>query len=128
MAAISKALLSERMGRVASGIELSGSRISRRRVAGNEVLAQILTGLVSRSSLVTLLFQSNWSVLCSTDEHAAVLDALRRGDVKLAIRLMDEHLVHVERDLGRLPKEGAPVDLEEALGFSRIRMKGKVAA
>lgn len=96
--------------------------------AGNEVLAQILTGLVSRSSLVTLLFQSNRSVLCSTDEHAAVLDALRRRDAKSAIRLMDEHLIHVERDLARLPKGGAEIDLAEALGFPRARTRRKVAA
>jgi DNA-binding GntR family transcriptional regulator len=32
--------------------------------AGNDVLTQILEGLVSRSSLVTLLFQSNRSVQC----------------------------------------------------------------
>jgi DNA-binding GntR family transcriptional regulator len=96
--------------------------------AGNEVLTQILTGLVSRSSLVTLLFQSNRSVLCSTDEHAAVLDALRRGDAKRAMHLMDEHLVHVERDLARLPKKDTQIDLEEALRFSRARTKRKVAA
>jgi DNA-binding GntR family transcriptional regulator len=96
--------------------------------AGNDVLAQILNGLVSRSSLVTLLFQSNRSVLCSTDEHAAVLEALRRRDATLAIRLMDEHLVHVERDLARLLKTGARIDLEEALGLPRTRAKSKVAA
>jgi DNA-binding GntR family transcriptional regulator len=96
--------------------------------AGNEVLAQILSDLVSRSSLVTLLFQSNQSVLCSTDEHASVLEALRRRDSKLAIRLMNEHLVHVERDLARVPKAGARIDLEEALALPRTRSKPKVAA
>jgi DNA-binding GntR family transcriptional regulator len=96
--------------------------------AGNEVLTQILEGLVSRSSLVTLLFQSNRSVQCSTDEHAAVLAALRRRDAKLAIRLMDEHLVHVEHDLARLPKVGARVDLAAALAPTRGRARSKVAA
>lgn len=96
--------------------------------AGNEVLAQILAGLVSRSSLVTLLFQSNLSVLCSTDEHAAVLGALRQRDAKLAIRLMDEHLVHVEHDLARLPKADVRIDLEEMLALPRSRAKARVAA
>ncbi|MBV9260795.1 MAG: GntR family transcriptional regulator [Pseudolabrys sp.] len=91
--------------------------------ADNEVLTQILTGLVSRSSLVTLLFQSNRSVICSTDEHAAVLDALRKRDAKKAVRLMDEHLIHVERDLARLPTIGVQVDLEAALSLPRTRAK-----
>ncbi|MGA2567506.1 MAG: hypothetical protein ABSF41_11845 [Pseudolabrys sp.] len=77
---------------------------------------------------MTLLFQSNQSALCSTDEHAAVLEALRCRDVKLAIRLMDEHLVHVERDLARLPKAGVRIDLEKALALPRTRSKPKVAA
>jgi DNA-binding GntR family transcriptional regulator len=89
--------------------------------AGNDVLTQILSELVSRSSLVTLLFQSNRSVLCSTDEHAAVLNALRRRDAKLAIRLMDEHLLHVEHDIERPVEPDARIDLEEALAPSRIR-------
>lgn len=95
--------------------------------AGNEVLAQILTGLVSRSSLVTLLFQSNRSVFCSTDEHAAVVGALRKRNARLAIRLMDTHLVHVRRDLERLPKVSADIDLEEALRPFRGRIKRRVA-
>ena len=89
--------------------------------AGNEVLAQILSQLVSRSSLVTLLLQSNRSALCSTDEHAAVLAALRRRDAKTAVRLMDEHLVHVERDLAESPSASAGIDLERALALPRRR-------
>ena len=96
--------------------------------AGNDVLAQILTQLVSRSSLVTLLFQSNRSALCSSDEHAEVLAALRRRDAKTAVRLMDEHLVHVERDLAQLPNLGARIDLEGALALPRPRMRTKAAA
>jgi DNA-binding GntR family transcriptional regulator len=96
--------------------------------AGNDMLVQILTQLVSRSSLVTLLFQSNRSALCSTDEHAAVLDALRRRDVKAAMRLMDEHLVHVERDLAQLLNADARIDLEGAPALPRSRVKAKAAA
>jgi DNA-binding GntR family transcriptional regulator len=95
---------------------------------GNDVLAQILTGLVSRSSLVTLLFQSNRSVLCSTAEHAAVLEALRHRDAKRAIRLMEEHLIHVGHDLARLPKTSARIELEEALALPRTRAKSKAVA
>ncbi len=95
--------------------------------AGNDVLTQILSDLVTRSSLVTLLFQSNRSVECSTEEHAAVVQALRRGKVKAAVEIMDEHLVHVEVDLARLPKAGR-IDLTDALGPLSRRTKAGAAA
>lgn len=96
--------------------------------SGNDVLAEILGQLVSRSSLVTLLLQSNRSALCSTEEHAEVLAALRRRDVKKAIHLMDAHLVHVERDIAQLPTVSSHLDLESALARPRARVNAKAAA
>jgi DNA-binding GntR family transcriptional regulator len=82
------------------------------RMLGNEVLAGILAELVSRSSLIALMYQSAHSAEHSFDEHVAIVDALEKGDARAAVRLMEEHLLHVERNL-RLDPRGD--DLAAAL-------------
>jgi DNA-binding GntR family transcriptional regulator len=95
---------------------------------GNEVLTHVLSDLVSRSSLVTLLFQTSRAASCSSDEHAALIAAIRRHDIDLAIRLMDEHLVHVERDLAIPAEPASKFDLHAALSIARGGTKRRAAA
>ena len=66
---------------------------------GNEVLAQMLGDLVSRCSLITLMYQSDSAAEHSHDEHAEIVRALAARDEARAVRLMDEHLQHVEENL-----------------------------
>jgi DNA-binding GntR family transcriptional regulator len=66
---------------------------------GNEVLAQMLGDLVSRCSLITLMYQSASAAEHSHDEHAEIVRALAARDETRAVRLMDEHLQHVEENL-----------------------------
>ena len=68
-------------------------------LAGNAVLAQILRDLVSRSSLITLMYQRDSFTAHSQEEHAELLRALAAKDEKRAVKLMDEHLRHVEASL-----------------------------
>jgi DNA-binding GntR family transcriptional regulator len=68
-------------------------------LAANAVLAQILRDLVSRSSLITLMYQRDSFVAHSQEEHAELLKALAAKDEKRAVRLMEEHLLHVEESL-----------------------------
>lgn len=68
-------------------------------LAGNAVLAQILRDLVSRSSLITLMYQRDSFPAHSQEEHAELLKALAAKDEKRAVKLMDEHLRHVEASL-----------------------------
>lgn len=82
------------------------------RLLGNEVLADILQDLVSRSSLISLMYQSAHSAEDSFEEHVAIVDALERGHARAAVRLMASHLDHVERNLRLDPR--VP-DLEAAL-------------
>lgn len=82
------------------------------RMLGNEVLAQMLADLLSRSSLISLMYQSSHSAEASYAEHVAIVDALERRDVRAAVRLSEEHLQHVERNLRLDPR--AP-DLAEIL-------------
>lgn len=66
---------------------------------GNQVLAQLLDELLSRCALITLMYQSTSAAEHSSDEHAAIVNALAAQDEALAVRLMDEHLQHVEQSL-----------------------------
>jgi DNA-binding GntR family transcriptional regulator len=84
-------------------------------MAGNSVLAEVLSELVSRSSLITLIHQDARAASCSSDEHAAILDALRRRDATGAVRLMDKHLSHVERELEGRAAPRAASDLRSVL-------------
>jgi DNA-binding GntR family transcriptional regulator len=79
---------------------------------GNDVLADMLGDLVSRCSLIALMYQSSHSAEHSFDEHVAIVDALEARDARAAVKLMDAHLHNVERNLQldpRLP------DLESVL-------------
>jgi DNA-binding GntR family transcriptional regulator len=71
---------------------------------GNAVLAGMLAELVSRSSLIALMYQSAHSAEHSFDEHVAIVDALERRDARGAVKLMEEHLSHVERNLRLDPR------------------------
>ena len=82
------------------------------RLLGNEVLAQLLADLLSRCSLIALMYQSAHSAEHSQDEHVAIVDALERRDVRAAVKLMESHLDHVERNLRLNPRVQ---DLAQAL-------------
>ena len=66
---------------------------------GNGVLAQMLSDLISRCSLITLMYQSATAAQHSHAEHAAIVQALAAKDEALALKLMDEHLHNVEANL-----------------------------
>lgn len=68
-------------------------------VVGNEVIREMLHELVARSSLITMLYQSDRDAACSADEHAQFIAAARSGDADLAARVMLDHLTHVEAAL-----------------------------
>ncbi len=71
---------------------------------GNQVLAELLSDLVTRSSLIALMYQSAHSAEHSYAEHVAIVDALSRRDARAATRLMEEHLHNVERNLRLDPR------------------------
>jgi len=66
---------------------------------GNQVLAQMLGELISRCALITLMYQSRSEAQHSTDEHEEIVAALAQKDAERAVRLMQEHLDHVEASL-----------------------------
>jgi DNA-binding GntR family transcriptional regulator len=68
-------------------------------MTGNQVLVDMLGELVSRSSLITLVYQSHSAAEHSHEEHAELVKAIAARDEALAVRLMDEHLTHVMDNL-----------------------------
>ena len=66
---------------------------------GNQVLAQILSELISRCALITLMYQSSNAAEHSVEEHSEILKAITAKDEDLAVKLMDEHLRNVEQGL-----------------------------
>ncbi|NML43637.1 GntR family transcriptional regulator [Ramlibacter sp. G-1-2-2] len=66
---------------------------------GNEVLVRILRDLVSHSSLITLMYQRDAAAAHSQEEHVELVKAIAAKDEKLAVRLMEEHLLHTEQSL-----------------------------
>jgi DNA-binding GntR family transcriptional regulator len=66
---------------------------------GNEVLAQMLGDLISRSSLISLMYQRAGAARHSQQEHVEIVKAFAAKDEERAVRLMDEHLLHVEGSL-----------------------------
>lgn len=82
------------------------------RMLGNDVLAHLLNDLLSRSSLISLMYQSSHSAEHSQDEHEQIVDALARRDVRGAVKLMEQHIQSVERNLQLDPRTP---DLESVL-------------
>ncbi len=66
---------------------------------GNHVLAQILSELISRCALITLMYQSSRAAQYSSDEHVDILKALEARDVAQAKALMEAHLLATESSL-----------------------------
>ena len=65
----------------------------------NTVLAQMLGELISRCALITLMYQSSAAAAHSHEEHALIVKALAARDEDTAVRLMNDHLLHVEANL-----------------------------
>ncbi len=83
---------------------------------GNQVLAELLGELISRCALIMLMYQSSHAAEHSNEEHVGIVQALAARDEELAVRLMNEHLLNVEKGLTFDRKQ--PVnDLSLALSF-----------
>jgi len=83
-------------------------------LCGNEVLAQIVRDLVSRSSLISLMYQRDAAAAHSQEEHVELVKAIAARDEPRAVRLMEEHLLHVEENLA-LDRPVPTHDIAQAL-------------
>lgn len=74
------------------------------RLLDNDVLAELIADLLSRSQLISLMYQSSHSAEHSQAEHVEIVEALERRDARAAVRLMEHHITSVERNLRLDPR------------------------
>ena len=104
-----------RQGDVADRSELLGDfHVRMAELLGNPVLAEVLRDLLARCAIATLVYQSSSAAHDSAAEHAALVECFATGNVAQAVRLMREHLDHVEAGLN-LDQPGPSDDLKTAL-------------
>jgi len=85
--------------------------------AGNPVLERFLMELVSRCSLIVALYEAPGNASCEHDEHEALVDCIERRDEAGAVRIMEEHLLVLERHI-RLQQEAPADGLARMLGLA----------
>ena len=73
-------------------------------VLGNQVLVGLMQELVSRCSLITLMYQSADDAEVSNAEHVDILQAIEDRDADKAVALLNEHLQAVEHQLTERPR------------------------
>ena len=81
---------------------------------GNHVLADVLQDLLARCAIATLMYQSSHAAHDSSAEHAALVECFAAGNVTRAVKLMREHLDHVEAGL-KLDQPVPSHDVKSAL-------------
>jgi len=67
------------------------------KMSGNSVLEEYLNDIIRRTPLVILTHLSaDPQNRCRNHEHKAIVDAIEAGNIKKAIRIMNQHLLHIE--------------------------------
>jgi DNA-binding GntR family transcriptional regulator len=84
----------------------------------NSIITGYLRTLIARTSLLISLYQSPNTSGCSVDVHAAILDAIERGDAELSASLMQQHLG--EYASGMLVEPLHPRDIDFSALFSPV--------
>jgi DNA-binding GntR family transcriptional regulator len=96
-----------------SGIRRSGDfHLRLAQVSGNATLTKFIRELIPRTSLIITQYEKPGNSTCSHAEHFELIDVIAAGDSERAVRLMDEHLQHIENKLD-LADENASSDLRQ---------------
>lgn len=74
-------------------------------IAGNTILSRFMDELVARSSLVIALYGQSSVSSCGHNDHRDIVEALEKGDIPAACRLMLHHIDHIEADLDLRPRK-----------------------
>jgi DNA-binding GntR family transcriptional regulator len=99
-----------------TAVRLSGEfHVMLAQVSGNRFIERTMRGLQMLTCLTILLYNAPTAEACPHDEHARLIDALEAGNLKLAQRVMIEHLEHIEATLRLREPEEERDDLEAIL-------------
>ncbi|MGG7567099.1 GntR family transcriptional regulator [Rhodovulum sp. DZ06] len=103
-------------GKEGRALQLSGQfHIELARVADQDIIADFVAQLVSRSSLIIALYWQRRTALCESHAHHALLDALAAHDGAAAEELMKSHLIDLLTSLDLRAQAARPASLSEAL-------------
>jgi DNA-binding GntR family transcriptional regulator len=87
-------------GDMAAVIRLSGAfHMLIADLAASPILAGLLRDLISRTSLITAVYQAREIISCGPDEHRAIADAIAAKRPQKALSVMRHHLAHIEDQL-----------------------------
>jgi len=129
-----------RTGDKSMALRLSGQfHLLLAETAAHQTFARFLHKLVSRTSLILMSYTpvdhlqlaggelpKRWVQACRCEEHRGLLQALRsasqgKASTDEAVRLMAEHLAHIEASLSFQQPDPAGVDVVQALAKPRRR-------
>ena len=83
---------------------------------GNSLLADTLRDFTARTTLIAMLYQSSHDAAQSCNEHVEIVQALEKGDLVGAEKLMQKHIGSVQATLKLQPASGDPLaELRNAL-------------
>ena len=85
-------------------------------MAGKGVFSRMMQELTSLTCLIILIYDAPTAAACPNDEHASIVDAIEHGNAKCAVRIMLEHLDHIEASLSLDPRPMVKEPLEAVLG------------
>ncbi len=80
-------------------------------LAGNAPLADLMQTLTVRTCLAIVVNRASTGSTCRDDEHEQIIGAIEQGDARRAMRLMHEHLEHIEASLAEPPAPSVSDDL-----------------
>lgn len=105
-----------RAGETGRALQLSGQfHIEVARIANQVTIAEFISQLVARSSLIIALYWQRRAALCESHAHHALIKALAAKDGPLAEELMKNHLLDLLTSLDLREQTSAPQSLSEAL-------------
>ena len=103
-------------GQASAAISLSARfHVAIAEVAAHTILTELVTDLVSRSSLIIALYWRRRDITCESQAHHALVDALARHELGHASELMTDHLADLVAGLDLTTRDIKPESLAEVL-------------
>lgn len=103
-------------GDMAAVIRLSGAfHMLIAELAASPILAGLLRDLISRTSLITAVYQAREVISCGPDEHGAIADAIAAKQAERALAVMRHHLAHIEGQIELEDRRAATPELRNIL-------------
>ncbi len=99
-----------------ASVRLSGEfHVLLAELSGSSIMTRMMRELTPLTCLAILTFEAPTASACPDDEHIRLIDAIEAGDTPLAMRVMSEHLHHIESSLNLQHEQEAELDLAEVL-------------